>query len=723
MAACDVWKQTHKKLKNMFSSATTNCSSNTSVEELSGASQDNALDSDYNQFQSMLSSELVSNSLFITIDGNVIDSYNNSNDEHYEQFVEYWDSNTNSVQLKLGDTLFFSLFGDLLHQGQVNLSDCEPESDQDSDDYTVCGTVSSDDGENNDYNHFKHTHYNCIPLWEQQQQQYHDQHDKWNNYNEMNDPCTVADYANDASFVEQDQMVSKLIEQKPYQQADVEYNPIKIVADPCTIFMPKYQLENKHYGAHSVSYQQPTASIKDVHRASIGLAQDKNTLLNKLELEVIDAIFIPSTINQKDEITLPKGFYPLKTFLDCMTEFEQRFGDKIGVSIPSLNLLQLVFVSNDNCDCIFRPFVLHDDYDLEVETCSLQSLVYIFEDLDIEYGDMIGVSHFDNIFNPYSINNVTNMNNESIKSLLSTDDFGNTQSDPCMDLSHKIQNHDGLNTHLNLQCGMTSQHQYRSDESSQSIGDMCNNGEWNLMSFTFTKNNGECGGSGTIDLSVIVNQNKSQVATATRIGFDDSDTCSFGCGSICSSFSDTTSTNMNSSIYSTISCGTSTNSSNFEPLFTSPYTAQLQNNNKMYHRKHRNKRKRKRKKHKWIPKHKFFCVKDVINELFYYSHKYGNQVGVTKTSLDGLVFLMANDKNKIVEFDSKVQMQKLPNHDQSSNFYPLRSLINTLLELDVEYGNRIGITKQSFGKLKMLFIGYSIDEIDEVVTNNTNMFY
>ena len=134
-------------------------------------------------------------------------------------------------------------------------------------------------------------------------------------------------------------------------------------------------------------------------------------------------------------IILPAGFCSLQHLLDDLSGL--LINDQISISF--LNELEFVFVNSNN-SYVYCPFVLHD---VNAETCSLQSLVHIFEDLDIEYGDMIGVSHFDNIFNPSKINNIANMINENIESLSSKDKLGNTQSDPSMELSHKIQNHDG----------------------------------------------------------------------------------------------------------------------------------------------------------------------------------------------------------------------------------------------------------------------------------------
>ena len=46
----------------------------------------------------------------------------------------------------------------------------------------------------------------------------------------------------------------------------------------------------------------------------------------------------------------------------------------------------------------------------------------------------------------------------------------------------------------------------------------------------------------------------------------------------------------------------------------------------------------------------FFSVKDAVANLVYYCGKYGNKVGVAKTSLNGSEFLFVNNKNKIVKF-------------------------------------------------------------------------
>ena len=274
---------------------------------------------------------------------------------------------------------------------------------------------------------------------------------------------------------------------------------------------------------------------------------------------------------------------------------------------------------------------------------------------------------------------------------------------------------DSLNTHASMQCGMAPKHEHKLNKSSSSNEDVCNNinssnnNDWSSMGFTFTKNNGECGGSDKVNSYFIVNKNN-------RYG---SDTSSVSCGSIDNHFSDITSvsccTNMNSSIDS-ISCDTSTNNNIIEPLSAPQHTAQLPHNNKINHRKHITARRRKRKRHQHIAKNNFFPMKHAINDLVYYSHKYGNNVGVTKTSLDGIKFLIVNHKNRIVKLHRKIKVQKVLNNQQTSNFYPLTLLIDSLIEMDIKYGNRIGINKQSYGKLRMLFIGYSRDEISEVIT-------
>ena len=93
------------------------------------------------------------------------------------------------IQLKLGDHLFYSIFNDLLNQGQVNLSDCESDFDDDS----VFGTVSSDDGDDN-CNYFGDTYYNFIPVLEEQYQQSKLEFEQQKEFNEhnLNDPCTTA---------------------------------------------------------------------------------------------------------------------------------------------------------------------------------------------------------------------------------------------------------------------------------------------------------------------------------------------------------------------------------------------------------------------------------------------------------------------------------------------------------------------------------------------------
>ena len=205
MATCDVWKQTHKNSQNVFSSTAT--ASMLKPQEMSNMDEDVPSPA-----------KLVSSSIFLNEDGNVMDSFDNNNDDIHQQFIMVWNMKTNSFDCKLSDYLYMNIFNDLLNQGQVTLSDAESDSDD-----TVFGMLSSDDDNDEDYNYFKNTYYNFDPILDQQYQQsmlefqhqqqqhqyvdpaeeqyeYQDQQVECNNYNEVNDPCTITYYVNKTSL-------------------------------------------------------------------------------------------------------------------------------------------------------------------------------------------------------------------------------------------------------------------------------------------------------------------------------------------------------------------------------------------------------------------------------------------------------------------------------------------------------------------------------------------
>ena len=478
MATCDVWKQTHKKFHNVLSSAT----------------QDGALECMYNKSDSLWSSELLSNSIFLTIDGNVIDSYDTGDDDSYAQLVEYWNDDEHSFQLKIGDQLFCNIFHDLLNQGQVNLSDGEPDVDQVSDDDTVCGML--DDSEDADQFSFENTHFNCIPVLMMEWHEHQYVYDEDGIISDILDApaCVQSDdtlHNDDLSTIDHDahsvvddetETIKALLceeceiddahnvsEQLQYQQKQVEViynnNSAMVENDPCTI-----SVNNSNHGVHSASIVQTEISfdVDGVHSAPIEIVQQECDLINKLssggdeynaspeklELEILDGLFIPSIFNsstttndpfcdtdvKQDDIKekspvfiidnapicnvdinhddnnnnnnniqssdyividetfyeLPHDFCPLREFLDDLIKLDQQFGNQIGISLLSIKQLDLVFIGTNSNDLIFKKCIISNEFDnggMSPEFYPLKLFLCIVEDLDIEYGDGIGIHY------------------------------------------------------------------------------------------------------------------------------------------------------------------------------------------------------------------------------------------------------------------------------------------------------------------------------------------
>ena len=149
MAACDVWKQTHKNFKDVSFSTTVQCM--LEAQESSTCKQDQSKAPE---------GELVSSSIFLTECGNSIDSYHTGNDGNGAQIVQCWNTETNSLDFKLNDYVFCNIFNDLLNQGQVNLADLESDSDHG----TVFDSCDCDEDDDTNCNYFENTHFNCLPV-------------------------------------------------------------------------------------------------------------------------------------------------------------------------------------------------------------------------------------------------------------------------------------------------------------------------------------------------------------------------------------------------------------------------------------------------------------------------------------------------------------------------------------------------------------------------------
>ena len=391
MAACDVWKQTHKNFKNELLSTTFTHQSQDSqpaVQELSNVSQDDTFRCGCSQSNSALKNDLVSHSIFITAEGNVIDSYDTGDDDLCSQFVKYWNKDERSFQSKIGEKLYRNIFNDLLFQGQVDLLDGEPDSESDYDD-TVFGMLSSETDEDEDENYFDNTHFNCIPVlmmeWHQHQYVHNEDGIIGDAQSGMHSDITLHNG-------ELDTMCTN---------------------DPCTI----------NYGAHSEQQQYQIDKLDTVNdslhvsnNSGIGLI---NSGANSVSVQQQQQVQLNLEI--ANGIIFPSGFYSLQYFLADINGMNQN--NQISISL--LNKLELVFVNSTN-SYVYRPFIIHDDSDPGGEFISLNVLLYILEDLDIEYGDTIGVSYdvkflfqsdtsLAECLNPFNVDNNSNniTNNQS----------------------------------------------------------------------------------------------------------------------------------------------------------------------------------------------------------------------------------------------------------------------------------------------------------------------
>ena len=268
----------------------------------------------------------------------------------------------------------------------------------------VFDMCSRDGNEDENANYFSNTHYNCIPVWEMEWQQYQQDEVTQNN------------------------------------------NQVMVEDDPCTINVLKDSFKNKNYGAHSVPFIQ--SQLDSEANGTNGLSNkvfsnklpcdvEDDTSVDKLELEILDGVFIPSTFNTvKDPVCnfcqtalfdaaieqnnnnnmespdyivvaetickLPPDFYPLKDVLIDIVDLDQQFGDQIGILVSSLDQLELIFVGKDKCEFVYRKFTMNEDFEngsVSPEFYPLKLLLGIFEDLEIEYGDRIGIhqSFYDNL--------------------------------------------------------------------------------------------------------------------------------------------------------------------------------------------------------------------------------------------------------------------------------------------------------------------------------------